>query len=158
MSRLPTILLRTALALGGLFVLGCIIFVMPEVTEALVESFPPSFYLPVLGAMYLAALPFYFVLYQTFKLLYYIDVKKAFSELSISALKKIKYASIVLAVLYAAILPLFYMMAQLEDAPGILAIGIVIAGSAIVIAIFSAVLQMVLQSAVEMKKENDLTV
>jgi len=158
MSRLPTILLRTALALGGLFVLAFIIFVMPEVSEALVESFPPSFYIPVLAAMYLAALPFYFVLYQTFKLLYYIDVKKAFSELSISALKKIKYASIVLAVLYVAILPLLYMMAQLEDAPGILAIGIVITGSAIVIATFSAVLQMVLQSAVEMKEENDLTV
>lgn len=158
MSRLPTILLRTALALGGLFVLAFIIFVMPEVSEALVESFPPSFYIPVLAAMYLAALPFYFVLYQTFKLLYYIDVKKAFSELSISALKKIKYASIVLAILYTSILPLLYGMARLEDAPGILAIGIVIAGSAFVIATFSAVLQMVLQSAVEMKEENDLTV
>ena len=98
------------------------------------------------------------MLYQTFTLLRYIDANKAFSPRSITALKRIKYGAIVLSGLYAFATPFFYMMAQMADAPGILAIGLVITGSAVGVATFAAVLQLVLQSAVEMKKENDLTV
>ena len=41
--------------------------------------------------MYVAAIPFFVALYQAFKLLSYIDKNQAFSELSVKALKKIKY-------------------------------------------------------------------
>lgn len=158
MKNIPTLLLRIAISLGGLFVLAFIILVMPEFVEELVANTPNWFYLPVLIAMYLAALPFYFALYQTLRLLHYIDTGKAFSGFAVKALQRIKYAGVAISALYVAILPLLYSAAQEEDAPGILAIGIVLAGTAIVVSIFAVVLQMVLQSAIALKKENDLTV
>lgn len=158
MKNIPTLVLRIAITLGGLFVLAFIILAMPEFIEELVANTPNWFYLPVLIAAYLAALPFYFVLYQTFKLLRYIDTGKAFSKLAVGALKKIKYAAFVIGGLFTAILPLLYILAEAEDAPGLLAVGIVFAGTAFVVATFAAVIQMVLHSAIEIKKENDLTV
>ncbi|MDM5326781.1 helix-turn-helix domain-containing protein [Neobacillus sp. CF12] len=50
--------------------------------------------------MYVSAIPFYFALYQAFTLLSYIDKNKAFSEISVKALKKIKnYAAANLSIL-----------------------------------------------------------
>ena len=108
--------------------------------------------------MYAAAIPFYFALYQAFKLLSYIDKNKAFSELSVKALKNIKYCAITISSLYVLGMPLFYLMAKKDDAPGIILIGLVIIFASMVIAVFAAVLQRLLQEAIDIKSENDLTV
>lgn len=158
MKNVSTLFLRIVIALGGLFVLAFIVLVGSEVIPEFIEQTPSWFFMPVLGALFLSALPFYFVLFQTFKLLHYIDTNQAFSKLSVKALKLIKYAATVMAVLYAVILPLLYVAAQADDAPGLLAFGIVLTGTAIVVATFASVLQLVLQSAIAIKKENDLTV
>ncbi|MNC71843.1 hypothetical protein D3C75_1228060 [compost metagenome] len=55
-------------------------------------------------------------------------------------------------------LPLFYLMAEKDDAPGIIVIGLVIIFASMVIAVFAAVLQKLLKEAIELKLENDLTV
>lgn len=60
--------------------------------------------------------------------------------------------------MYVAILPFLYLMADQDDAPGIVAIGLVITFGSIVIAVFAAVLQKLLQNAIDIKSENDLTV
>ena len=108
--------------------------------------------------MYASAIPFYFALYQAFKLLSYIDKNKAFSELSVKALKNIKYCAITISILYVLGMPLFYLMAERDDAPGIILIGLVIIFASMVIAVFAAVLQRLLQEAIDIKSENDLTV
>jgi biotin transporter BioY len=112
----------------------------------------------VLIYLYVTALPFYFALYQAFRLLNYIDQNKAFSELSVNALKLIKYCAVTISVLYAAGMPLFYLMAEIDDAPGIIVIGLVIIFASMVIAVFAAVLQKLLKEAIDIKSENDLTV
>ncbi|MDA5111097.1 DUF2975 domain-containing protein [Brevibacillus thermoruber] len=104
------------------------------------------------------AIPFYFALYQAFKLLSYIDQNKAFSELSVIALKKIKYCAITINILYVVGMPLFYLMAEVDDAPGIIVIGLVMIFASMVIGVFAAVLQKLLKEAIEIKAENDLTV
>ncbi|MNN82325.1 hypothetical protein D3C81_1992480 [compost metagenome] len=108
--------------------------------------------------LYASAIPFYFALYQAFKLLGYIDKNKAFSELSVQVLKNIKYCAIIISSLYVLGLPLFYLMAEKDDAPGIIVIGLVIIFASMVIAVFAAVLQKLLKEAIELKLENDLTV
>ena len=108
--------------------------------------------------MYVSAIPFYFALYQAFKLLSYIDKNKAFSELSVKALKNIKYCAITISSLYVVVMPLFYLIAELDDAPGLILIGMVIIFASMVIAVFAAVLQRLLQEAIDIKSENDLTV
>ena len=112
----------------------------------------------VLIDLYASAIPFYFALYQAFKLLSYIDKNKAFSELSVKALKKIKYCAITISILYVLGMPLFYLIAEKDDAPGVIVIGLVIIFASMVIAVFAAVLQKLLQEAIDIKSENDLTV
>ncbi len=55
-------------------------------------------------------------------------------------------------------MPLLYLMAEIDDAPGIILIGLVIVFASMVIAVFSAVLQRLLKEAIDIKSENDLTV
>ena len=114
--------------------------------------------LGMITIMYVAAIPFYIALYQAFKLLSYIDQNKAFSELSVMALKKIKNCAITISCLYVVGLPLFYIFAQLDDAPGVVIIGMMLVFAPLVIAVFAAVLQRLLQEAIYIKSENDLTV
>lgn len=55
-------------------------------------------------------------------------------------------------------MPVFYLMAEIDDAPGIIVIGLIIIFASMVIAVFVAVLQKLLKEAIDIKSENDLTV
>lgn len=74
------------------------------------------------------------------------------------ALRNIKNCAIAISGLYALGMPLFYLVADKDDAPGIIAIGMIIIFASIVIAVFAAVLQKLLKEAIDIKSENDLTV
>lgn len=114
--------MKAAVVLIGIPVLALCIFVVPEIANFTAELYPDSAYLKylVLTDLYATAIPFYFALYQTFKLLSYIDQNNAFSELSVKALKNIKYCAIAFSSLYVAGMPLFYLLAEADDAPGVI--------------------------------------
>ncbi|SHO48372.1 DUF2975 domain-containing protein [Anaerocolumna xylanovorans] len=153
-----TFFLKMSLFLIGIPVLALCILVLPWIGNEAAEHYPKLVYLPVLIGIYLTAIPFYFALYQAFKLLSYIDKNNAFSELSVNSLKYIKYCAALISIIYAVSLPLFYLMAQKDDAPGIVVIGLVCTFAPLVIAVFAAVLQKLLENAIDIKTENDLTV
>ncbi|MGE6718555.1 DUF2975 domain-containing protein [Peribacillus frigoritolerans] len=155
-----TLFLKMAVILIGIPVLALCIFVVPGIANFAAELYPDMAYLKylVLIDLYASAIPFYFALYQAFKLLSYIDKNKAFSELSVRALKTIKNCAITISSLYVAGMPLFYLMAERDDAPGIILIGMVVIFASMVIAVFAAVLQRLLQEAIDIKSENDLMV
>ncbi len=155
-----TIFLKSVVFLMGLPILALCIFLLPELSDyvaKIVPKFPYIKYLFLIG-MYATAFAFFFALYQTLKLLTYIDKSEAFSELSVSALKNIKYCAITISILYVMELPIIYLIADAEDAPGIMLIGLVIIFASMVIAVFAAVLQRLLKNAIDIKLENDLTV
>ncbi|WP_231348461.1 DUF2975 domain-containing protein, partial [Bacillus mycoides] len=102
--------------------------------------------------------PFYFALYQAFKLVCFIDKGNAFSKLSVRALKKIKQCAVTISILYVVGMPLFYLVAERDDAPGIIILGMLLIFASMVIAVFAAVLQRLLKDAIDIKSENDLTV
>ncbi|QGI13332.1 DUF2975 domain-containing protein [Bacillus subtilis] len=160
MNRISTIFLKIALVLIGIPILALCIFLVPKVANYSAELFPNIAYIKYLVFIYLyvTAIPFYFALYQAFKLLSYIDKNKAFSGLSVRALKNIKYCAVTISIFYAAGMPVFYLMAEIDDAPGIIVIGLVIIFASMVIAVFAAVLQKLLKEAIDIKSENDLTV
>jgi hypothetical protein len=113
---------------------------------------------PIVIGMYVSAIPFFTALYQAFNLLSYIDKNEAFSELSVKALQKIKFCAMTISALYVIILPFVYIVAELDDAPGLIIIGMVPVFASLVMAVFAAVLQRLLQEAIHIKSENDLTV
>ncbi|MEH7613725.1 DUF2975 domain-containing protein [Gottfriedia acidiceleris] len=160
MKRGSTLFLKIVVILIGLPVLALCIFVVPKIAEFAAELYPNITLMKyfIFIDLYAAAIPFYFALYQAFKLLSYIDKNKAFSELSVNALKKIKFSAIAISVLYVLGLPLFYLIADMDDAPGIIVIGMVLIFASMVIAVFAAVLERLLKEAIDIKSENDLTV
>lgn len=160
MERGTTLFLKAALVLIGVPVLALCIFAVPKIAEFAAELYPDYAFLKILVLMdlYATALPFYFALYQSFKLLSYIDENQAFSDRSVLALKRIKYCAFLFGGLYTVGMPLFYLMAEKDDAPGIIVIGMVLIFAALIIAFFAAVLQKLLKEAIDIKSENDLTV
>jgi len=113
---------------------------------------------PIISGMYLSVIPYFGALYQSFRLLNYIDKNKAFSQISVKALKLIKYCGITFSGLYVLVLPFVYIAAELDDAPGLIIVGMVPVFGGLVIAVFAAVLQRLLQEAIYIKSENELTV
>jgi hypothetical protein len=160
MKQGSTLFLKTAVILMGTPVLALCIFGLPMIAKEAAESnsqFAYALY-GILIVLYVSAIPFFVALYQAFKLLIYIDKNIAFSELSIHALKYIKYCAITISGLYVVGMPFFYILAEIDDAPGIIVIGMVFIFASAVISVFAAVLQRLLQEAINIKSENDLTV
>jgi hypothetical protein len=153
-----TLFLKIAVILIGIPVLALCIFGSPLLFNEAAGYYPAYLLYPVLIGMYAAAIPFFIALYQALRLLSFIDKNEAFSELSVSALKKIKYCAATISILYVVSMPLFFLMAQADDAPGIVLIGLVITFASIVITVFAALLQKLLKNAIDIKSENDLTV
>lgn len=154
MKRLPTLLLRYAILAAGAVVLS-----ICGITAYLAFAEVHVLTSILFGGVCLAAAPFFIALFQANKLIGYIDAGKAFSDLSVKALGIIMRCAVaVFIVCTAGGLPFFYTVAQLQDAPGLMLIGMAIAGAAFVIAVFASVLTRLLQEAIAMKKENDLTI
>ncbi|MFJ8459400.1 DUF2975 domain-containing protein [Lysinibacillus xylanilyticus] len=155
-----TLLLKMAVFLIGIPVLALCIFWLPWFANEAAEHYPKLAYLqyPTLIGVYMTAIAFFVALYMALRLLSYIDKNEAFSDLSVRALKNIKYCAIIISGMYVIGMPLFYLMADLDDAPGIIVIGMVIIFASFVIAVFAAVLQKLLKNAIDIKSENDLTV
>ena len=154
MKRGPTFFLRAVIILLGLGVLALCIFVLPIgiMTDA------TGYYRPILMGMYVTAIPFFIALYQTMKLLKSIDKNTAFSDSSVTALKYIKYCGIAISAFYALGMPYIVYAADRDDAPGVVAIGLVIIFASFVVSVFAGVLQKLLQNVIAIKSENDLTV
>ncbi|MBE6183149.1 DUF2975 domain-containing protein [Heyndrickxia ginsengihumi] len=160
MKRGTTLFLKIAVFFIGLPVLALCIFVVPMIGSFARGLYPDLAYIKYLVfiVMYGAAIPFYFALYQAFKLLHYIDKNIAFSDFSVRALKNIKYCAMTISGIYVLGMPLLYLMADKDDAPGIIVLGLVIIFVSMVIAVFAAVLERLLKEAIDIKSENDLTV
>jgi hypothetical protein len=160
MKHATTLFLKLAVIFIGIPVLALCIFLVPKIGNFAGELYPDIAYMKslVLIDMYAAAIPFYFALYQAFKLLNYIDNNQAFSELSIKALNNVKYCAITICTLYLLGMPLYYLMGKKIDPPSFIPIGLVIIFASIVIAVFAAVLSRLLQEAIHIKSENDLTI
>ncbi|WP_409297904.1 DUF2975 domain-containing protein [Peribacillus sp. SCS-26] len=160
MVKVTTLFLKIAVILLGVPVLALCIFLVPEMANIAVKLLPGFAFIKYLVfiAFDASAIPFYFALYQAFKLLRYIDKNKAFSNLSVKALKKIKYSAITISILHVLVWPLFYIFAEVDDSPGVIFVGLVVPFASMVIAVFAAVLQKLLQEAINIKSENDLTV
>lgn len=154
MKQGSTLILKGTIATIGLIVLALCAIALP----AGITNDNTDMYRPILMGLYVPALPFFFALYQAMNLLSYIDKNTAFSDLSVKALTNIKYCAITISALFAAGMPYIYMVAEKDDAPGVILMGLVIIGASAVIATFAAVLQKLIQNAIEIKSENDLTV
>ena len=148
-----TLFLKVVIYLIGLAALGvCIIIAGVSL------SGNAGMYLPVLALMFVTALPFFYALYNGVLLLRYIEKNIAFSELSIQAIRAIKYSAFSISVLYSGGMPVTVSVAHTDDAPGVVLIAFIFIFATLIVGVFAAVLEKLLQNAIDIKSENDLTV
>jgi cytochrome bd-type quinol oxidase subunit 2 len=159
MKRISTVFLQAVVVLIGIVALVLMIW-MP-LTEGRATNLD-LFHIysdPLILYAYVASIAFFVALYKTFKLLGYIGQNRVFSSNSVKTLKSIKYCAIILAVsivLAGVYIRLFH---EKEDDPaGFIAICIVTTFVSIVFATAAAVFEKLLQNAIDMKSENDLTI
>ncbi|MCL6603911.1 MAG: DUF2975 domain-containing protein [Paenibacillus sp.] len=158
MERGTTLILKVTVFILAIPILALCIFVLPMIATEATEHYPAYWIYFVITILYATAIPYLVALFQALRLLGYIDKNEAFSELSVRALKNIKYCAFIISILFAVCMPFLFVVAQDDDAPGLAALGLVITFAPIVIAVFAAVLQKLLKNAIEIKSENDLTV
>ncbi|WP_342527663.1 DUF2975 domain-containing protein [Chryseomicrobium sp. FSL W7-1435] len=163
MKKGTTFFLKIALLVIALPVAVICFYAMPLLA---IEAFSymndentlPFIMLGLVAAALLSAIPYYSALFQAYKLLRLIETNAAFSDASVRALKKIKRSGLWISFLFTLALPLIFMVAQWDDAPGLVLIGMVIVGASVVVAVFAAVLEALLQEAITYKLENELTI
>jgi len=113
---------------------------------------------PFIIYIYIASTPFFLGLYQAFKLLNFIDANKAFSQGAVNTLKNMKFASLSLIGFIALAQIYIRFFVHGDDLAGPTMLGIFMAFTSCVIATAAGVFQKLLQNAVDIKSENDLTV
>ncbi|MDD5041735.1 MAG: DUF2975 domain-containing protein [Candidatus Peribacteraceae bacterium] len=160
-KRSSTIFLQIVIILIGIGVLAVMLW-EPHLESRNVHAtlFEIYFKDPFLAYVYLGSIPFFVGLYQAFKVVGYAGQNKVFSQAAVNALRTIKYCALLTAGAIVAA-DAFLMIAARsngEDAAGAVALGIVATFASAVIGTAAAMFERVLQNAVDIKSENDLTI
>ena len=88
----------------------------------------------------------------------YIDSNKAFSELSLKSIQKIRSCAAAISIIYLFAMPLFYIVAEIDDAPGVILVGMIFVFAPLTVAVFAAILKKLLKNAIDLKNDNELTI
>lgn len=150
--------------LVGIGALSVCVILLPELTreEAVGKPFNPYVTYGGFGVVYILTIPFFIALYQTFKFLNLIEKGRVFSKKGIEILSNIKSCAIIFSILIVlatiAGITISKSIDPSEDVTFMVPIGITFLIVSAVIAVFVAVLQKLLDQAVELKSENDLII
>ena len=158
MKRSSTAFLQIVIVLIGIGALALMLW-EPHIEgrNAHATVFEIYFKDPFLAYAYIASIPFFVALFQGFLVLGYAGQNKIFSQAAVKALRTIKFCAIAM-IGFVAVGELFIMMGDSDDRAGGVFMGVLMAFGSIVIATAAATFERILQNAVDMKSENDLTV
>jgi hypothetical protein len=161
MKRGSTIFLQVVIVFIGIGVLALMLWEPHlEGRNAHATLFQIYFNDPFLAYAYFASIAFFVALYQAFKLLGYVGRSEVFSQRSVKALRTIKYCAMSLVGFLLGAEGYFFIVqrGKEDDIAGGVMMGLFLIFVSVVIATAAAVFERTLQSAVELKSENDLTV
>lgn len=157
MKRSATIFLQVVIVLIGLGALAFLIW-EPNVEGVNANATFAQKYLSLFVLyVYVAAIPFFVGLYQAIKVLGYAGRNKIFSPEAVKALRTIKYCALTI-IGFVAISLLFMIGGDREDRPGGTFMRLLVGFPSVIVATAAAIFERILQNAVDMKSENDLTV
>lgn len=159
-KRSATIFLQVVIVLIGIGTLALMLWEPHlEGRNAHATVFEIYFKDPFLAYVYLASTAFFMALVQAFKLLGHVRRNQVFSPASVRALRTIKYCAMALvAMILAAVAYIVIAVRGKDDSAGGVAMGVMLTFISAVIGTAAAVFERLLQSALDIKSENDLTV
>ena len=158
-KRSSTAFLQTVIVLIGIGALALLLW-KPYVEGRNAHATPFEIYFrdPFLAYAYVASIPLFVALYQAFKVLGYAGQNRVFSQPAVKAMRTIKLCAIAI-IGFVVIGEIFILKHDDKDNPGAgVFMGILVIFPSAVIATAAAVFQRILQNAVDLKSENDLTV
>ena len=160
MKRGSTIFLQVVIVFIGIGALALMLWEPHlEGRNAHATLFQIYFNDPFLAYAYVASIAFFVSLYQAFKLLGYVGRSEVFSQRSVKALRTIKHCAMSLVgFLVGAEAYFFIVQRGKDDIAGGVMMGLLLIFVSVIVATAAAVFERTLQSAVELKSENDLTV
>lgn len=159
MKRISIVFLQIAIVLLAMAALALLIWVPQTEGRATNLDLFSIYADPLILYGYTASIAFFVALYKAFRLLGYIGQNQVFSANAVNALKSIKYCGIALGILIVLAGVYIRIFHSKEDDPaGFLAMCIVTTFVSLVVATAAAIFQKILQNAIDMKSENDLTI
>lgn len=157
-KRSPAAFLQTVIVLVGIGVAALMLwFPHIEGRNARATVFEVYFKDPFLAFAYVASIPFFVALYQGFKVLGYFGRNTLFTPAGVRALRRIKLCAITILG-FVVVSVLFMFFGDPEDRPPGVMMRVVLSLACVVVAAAAATFERILQNAVDMKSENDLTV
>lgn len=96
-----------------------------------------------------------FYLYQMVSL---IGNEQAFSNQILPLAKKLNQRMVGMAVTFCGILPFVYRVAELDDAPGLIIVGLMIVSIPFSLVVFGKIVEELFKQAVYLKRDQDLTI
>lgn len=159
MKRISIIFLQAVVVLIGIVALAILIRLPLIEGRATNLDLFDIYFDPFILYGYATSIAFFVALYKAFKLLGYIGQNKVFSSNAVKTLKSIKYCAIILSVsIVTAGLYIRISHNKDDDPAGFVAICIVTTFVSVVVATAAAIFEKILQNAIDMKSENDLTI
>lgn len=161
MKRSSTIFLQVVVVLIGVAALALLLW-EPQLEGRNAHATPFEIYFqdPFLALVYAGSIPFFIALYQAFQVLGYVGRNQVFSPEVVKALRTIKYCA--LAVIGFVVVEEIFILIMSNgdnDNPGApILMGLLIVFPSIVVAVAAAMFERILQNAVDLKSEHDLTV
>ena len=158
MKRTSIAFLQVVVVLIGIGALALLLW-EPQIEgrNAHATQFAIYFKDPFLAFLYTGSIAFFVAVYQAFKVLGYAGKNKIFSPAAVKALRTIKYCAMTI-IGFVAVAEIIIMFNNSDDRAGGVFMGVLITFGSIVIATAAAMFERILQNAVDMKSENDLTV
>lgn len=158
MKRSSTFFLQVVIVLVGVGALALMLW-EPHIEGRNAHATLSQIYFhdPFLAYVYVASIAFFTALYQAVKVLGYVRQNKVFSPEAVGALRTIKFCAIAI-IGFVAVAEIIIRFNSSDDRAGGVFIGVLITFGSAVIATAAAMFERILQSAVDIKSENDLTV
>ena len=157
-KRSSTAFLQFVIVLIGIAALALLLWEPHlEGRNAHATVFEVYFHDPFLAFAYVGSIPFFVALYQGFKVLGYAGQDRVFSQAAVKALRTIKWCAIAI-IGFVVVGEIILEFGNGDERPPRVFMGLLITFGSIVIATAAATCERILQNAVDLKSENDLTV
>lgn len=153
MKNWQTVFLKIIIFLCFIPVLLFNFYLFPKmIHELLSVDIVHNYYLiVVICSFYLMLVPFLLILRNIYKIILNIETNKYYSEETAYHYQMITKFSFIITFLFVVDLPFVYLFVEIEDAPGILFMALIITGAAFTFGVFSSVLKSLLKE----RKEDD---
>lgn len=151
MKKHSIIILKIIILLIALFMLIFSVIGMVSLIKDPINFIYGHILYPIVIVIYISTIIIYLAFYQTFMLLDLIKEKLTFSMKTKTHLEKIKISGLVFSVLYFFLLPFVYMLANADDAPGIIFVGMIPFIGGFIVSLFADIIIKLIDEGMSLK-------